>query len=181
MRVLFLILLCLPMTQSLAGDAPTKPEFSYKYSDPDSKAPKERLVVYYFGYTNCGPCKKPKNIEAVKTIKENLGKAYPKLIANFTMVCQDVNWDKAARFIKPYGAWDEIHLGNDWFSEFHLSVLSEARDRTLPHIMVYRDTVVWSKERGSHAVNRRLVADLNGTAAFLRWIKQGYPFKDPND
>ena len=47
--------------------------------------------------------------------------------------------------------------------------------------MVYRDTVVWSKERGSHAVNRRLVADLNGTAAFLRWIKQGYPFKDPND
>jgi thiol-disulfide isomerase/thioredoxin len=140
---------------------------------------KETYVVYYFGATSCGYCNMPENIKKIKKIKIDFSKKYPDSNIKYVMVCMDRDIEEGLKFIKKYGYWDEISIGNFYNNELALIYLNQTEIPGVPHVMVYRDLLV-KKEKGSIYIikERKLLVDLVGGTQIGSWINDGYPLKN---
>jgi hypothetical protein len=140
---------------------------------------KETYVVYYFGATSCGFCNISENIEKIKRIKIEFSKKYADFNIKYVMVCMDKNIEEGLRFIKKYGYWDEISIGNFYNNELALNYLNKTEIPGVPHVMVYGDLLV-IKEKLSIPVikERKLLVDLVGGTQIGNWINNGYPLKN---
>jgi len=139
----------------------------------------EIYVVYYFGATSCGYCNMPKNIEKIKKIRIDFSGKYPDLNVKYVMVCMDEDIDEGLKFIKKYGYWDEISIGNFYNNELALSYLNKTEIPGVPHVLIYRDLLV-KKEKLSIPIikERKLLVDLVGGTQIGSWINDGYPLKN---
>ena len=140
---------------------------------------KETLVVYYFGATSCGFCNVLENIEKIKKIKTEFSEKNKDSNIKFVMVCMDKDIEEGLKFIKKYGYWDEISIGNFYNNELALNYLNKTEIPGVTHVMVYRDLLV-IKEKLSIPIikERKLLVDLVGGTQIGSWINEGYPLKN---
>lgn len=139
----------------------------------------ETYVVYYFGATSCGFCNISENIEKIKKIKIDFSRKHPDSNIKYVMVCMDKNIEEGLKFIKKYGYWDEISIGNFYNNELALSYLNKTEIPGVPHVMVYKDLLT-KREKMSIPVieERKLLVDLVGGTQIGSWINDGYPLKN---
>lgn len=139
------------------------------------------LVVYYFGATNIGFCTAPDNIEKIKKLKKDLPFEHENFRFKFVLVCLDENLDTGLKFIKKYGQWDEIAIGGSYGNELALNHLNTTELPSLPHILIFKDTLTSGRWNIPVIKRRRLLVDLAGEKQIGDWIDKGYPiFSDKN-
>jgi hypothetical protein len=139
------------------------------------------LVVYYFGATDIGFCTAPDNIEKIKKLKKDLPLEYENLRFKFVLVCLDENLDTGLKFIKKYGQWDEIAIGGSYGNELALNHLNTTELPSLPHILIFKDTLASGRWNIPVMKRRKLLVDLAGEKQIGDWIDKGYPiFADKN-
>lgn len=140
---------------------------------------KETYVVYYFGATSCEFSNISENIEKIKKIKIDFSRKHPDSNIKYVMVCMDKNIEEGLKFIKKYGYWDEVSIGNFYNNELALNYLNKTEIPGVPHVMVYRDLLV-VKEKLSIPIikERKLLVDLVGGTQIGGWINDGYPLKN---
>lgn len=140
---------------------------------------KEMLVVYYFGATSCGFCNIPENIEKIKKIKTDFSKKYIDSDIKYVMVCMDKNIEEGLEFIRKYGYWDEISIGNFYSNELALSYLNKTEVPGVPHVMVYKDYLLKKVKFNIFTIKKRiLLVDLVGGTQIGHWMNSGYPLED---
>ena len=132
----------------------------------------ERLTIYYFGATSCGPCNRPEVIESLKKLPVAFKNVHTDLDTKFVMVCMDTNIQEGLIFIKKYELWDEISIGSHYDNELALLVLNKTPMPGLPHIVVYRDTMKKTKY-ASTIENRDLLKDIVGGKPIVEWVNSG--------
>jgi hypothetical protein len=139
------------------------------------------LVVYYFGATNIGFCTAPDNIEIIKKLKKDLPLEHENFRFKFVLVCLDENLDTGQKFIKKYGQWDEIAIGGSYGNELALYHLNTTELPSLPHILIFKDTLTSGRWNIPVIERRKLLVDLAGEKQIGDWIDKGYPiFDDKN-
>jgi hypothetical protein len=91
----------------------------------------------------------------------------------------DKDIEEGLKFIKKYGYWDEISIGNFYNNELALNYLNQTEIPGVPHVMVYRDLLV-IKEKLSIPIikERKLLVDLVGGTQIASWINEGYPLNN---
>lgn len=142
---------------------------------------KEIYVVYYFGATSCGFCNRPDNIEKIKKIKIDFSKKHPNLNIKYVMVCMDKDIKEGLKFIKKYGYWDEISIGNFYHNELALSYLNKTEIPGVPHVMVYKDYLLKKEKFNIFIIKeRKLLVDLAGSTQIRKWMDSGYPLRITN-
>jgi thiol-disulfide isomerase/thioredoxin len=146
------------------------------YSNEDLE---ERYIVYYFGASNCGYCNIPDNIKNIKRVKIELSQKYKDKKIKYVMVCFDNDIEEGLRFIKKYGYWDEISIGQRYYNELSLQCLNTTKIPGVPHIVVCKDTYTsLSKWSIPLIKERKVLVDLVGGKEIDNWIKNGYPLAE---
>jgi len=137
----------------------------------------ENYVVYYFGASNCGFCNIPKNIENIKKIRKEFSKKHNDIKTKFVMVCFDNDIDEGLLFIKKYGYWDEISIGQRYKNDLSLNILNKTEIPGLPHIIVIKNTYQPSEKMKSIPIvkKKKILVDLVGGKTINKWIDEGYP------
>ena len=133
------------------------------------------LVVYYFGATNIGFCTAPDNIEKIKKLKKDLPLEYDNFRFKFVLICLDENLEVGLKFIKKYGQWDEIAIGGSYGNELALNHLNTRELPSLPHILIFKDTLASGRWNIPVIKRRKLLVDLAGEKEIGDWIDEGYP------
>ena len=91
-----------------------------------SETIEEKYVVYYFGATDCAYCNIPENIENIKKIKLEFSQKYINKNIKYVMVCFDEDIEQGIKFIKKYGYWDEISIGQRYYNDLSLQCLNKS-------------------------------------------------------
>lgn len=139
------------------------------------KESKGDMVFIYFASTQFGTCTAPGSIERIKNIKAQFSEKYREASIKFVMVCLDSDFDKALRFIKKNGDWDEVSIGKSFSNELALNVLNQSEIPKVPHIFVYKNRQEKGKWNLPLIKNRELVVDLAGEAQIKEWVENDYP------
>lgn len=138
----------------------------------------EKYVVYYFGATDCGYCNIPENIENVKKIKVEFSQKYIDKTVKYVMVCFDNDIEQGIKFIKKYGYWDEISIGQRYYNELSLQCLNKTKIPGVPHIIVYKDIYSSVSKWSIPVIKKRdILVDLVCGNEINEWIKNGYPLE----
>ena len=146
------------------------------YSNEESE---EKYVVYYFGATDCGYCNIPENIENVKKIKVEFSQKYINKKVKYVMVCFDNDIEQGIKFIKKYGYWDEVSVGQRYYNDLSLQCLNKTKIPGLPHIIVYNDIYSSLSEWSIPVIKKRdILVDLVGGKEINEWIQNGYPLEN---
>lgn len=136
---------------------------------------KETLVFYYFASTQFGTCAVHENIENIKKIKIAFSEKYNESSVKFVMVCLNHDFDKALKFIKKHGDWDEISIGKSFSNELALNLLNPSEIPKVPHILVFKDQHKKGKWNLPLIKERELMVDLAGDEQIQEWIEKDYP------
>lgn len=107
----------------------------YQWHGKPRDAVQDRLVLYYFGASDCPPCNAPQNIELLKQVKARLPGAHPDLLVKTVLICLDHDFERAREFAAKYGAWDEISVGSVWFNELTQHYLAKSKANVIPHVL----------------------------------------------
>ncbi len=134
------------------------------------------IVFIYFASTQFGTCTDPESIERIKNIKTDFSEKYREAPIKFVMVCLDSDFDKALKFIKKHGHWDEISLGKSFSNELSLNLLNQSEIPKVPHIFVFRNRQEKGKWNLPLIKERELMVDLAGEEQIREWVERGYPF-----
>ena len=94
------------------------------------------------------------------------------------MVCFDNDIEQGIEFIKKYGYWDEISIGQRYYNALSLKYLNKTKIPGIPHIIVFKD-IYSSLSNWSIPVikKRERLVDLVGGNEINEWIKNGYPLE----
>ncbi len=133
------------------------------------------MVFIYFASTQFGTCTNPESIERIKNIKTEFSKKYRETSIKFVMVCLDSDLDKALKFIKKNGDWDEISIGKSFSNELALNVLNQSKIPKVPHIFVFKNRQEKGKWNLPLIKERELMVDLAGEVQIKEWIENDYP------
>jgi len=136
---------------------------------------KETLVFYYFASTQFGTCTAPESIERIKNIKTEFSEKYSESSIKFVMVCLNHDFDKALKFIKKHGDWDEISIGQSFANELALTLLNPSEIPKVPHILVFKDRHKKGKWNLPLIKERKLMVDLAGEEQIKEWVEKDYP------
>lgn len=136
---------------------------------------KEDMVFIYFASTQFGTCIDPESIERIKNIKTEFAEKYKKASIKFIMVCLDSDFDKALKFIKKNGDWDEISIGKSFSNELALNLLNQSEIPKVPHIFVFKNRQEKGKWNLPLIKERELMVDLAGEVQIKEWIENDYP------
>ena len=145
--------------------------------DPSAvkEEPGEFIVFFYFASTQFGTSTVPENIENIKKIKIEFSEKYKSASIKFVMVCLNHDFDKALKFIKKHGDWDEISIGKSFVNELALNLLNMSDIPKVPHILVFK----YRHEKGNWNLpvikKRELLADLAGDEEIQAWADKGFP------
>jgi hypothetical protein len=87
----------------------------------------------------------------------------------------DKDIEEGLKFIEKYGYWDEISIGAFYNNELALSYLNKTEIPGVPHVMVYKDSLI-KKEKVSVPIikERKLLVDLVGGTQIGDWINSSY-------
>lgn len=134
----------------------------------------EKITIYYFGATSCGPCNRPEVVESVKKIKEQFKAAYKEYDVKCVMVCMDTEIEEGLKFVKKYGYWDEISIGSHYDNELAFISLNKTKIPGVPHIFVYHD--VFEKQANSTNIikSRSLIKEVMGGEDIVAWVNGGF-------
>ena len=83
-------------------------------------AAKTRLTIFYFGGSDCGYCNLPNNIKNISKMKFELPKHHKGISAKFVMVVMDEDIKEGLQYLKKYGYWDEVSIGQFYYNELML-------------------------------------------------------------
>lgn len=136
---------------------------------------KEAMVFIYFASTQFGTCMAPESIERIKNIKTEFSEKYREASIKFVMVCLDSDFDKALKFIKKNGDWDEISIGKSFSNELALNLLNQSEIPKVPHIFVFKNRQEKGKWNLPLIRERELMVDLAGEVQIKEWIENDYP------
>jgi hypothetical protein len=136
---------------------------------------KTRFSIFYFGGSDCPYCNVPKNIGNIKKIKLQFPKRYKDMQAKFVMVVMDDDIKQGQQYLKKYGYWDEISIGQRYNNELMIEHVNRSRIPGIPHIMVYKDFLVMDSLNIPTVSKRALLKDLVGGKAIDVWVKDSYP------
>ncbi|MFC2168414.1 hypothetical protein ACFLRW_05455 [Acidobacteriota bacterium] len=133
------------------------------------------LVFYYFGSTNIGFCTAVENIEKIKRIREELPLKDINIRMKFVLVCLDEDMETGLKFVKKYGQWDEISIGGAYRNELALNYLNTTEVPSIPHIIVFLNTITTGKWNIPILKKKKILIDLAGEKQIGDWIEQDYP------
>jgi hypothetical protein len=97
------------------------------------------------------------------------------------MVCLNHDFDKALKFIKKHGDWDEISIGKSFANELALSLLNPSKNPKVPHIFVLKDKHKKGKWSLPLIKERELMVDLAGDKQIHEWAAKGFPLPFPKE
>jgi len=145
--------------------------------DPSAlkEEPEEFMVFFYFASIQFGSSSVPENIENIKKIKIEFSEKYKSASIKFVMVCLNHDFDKALKFIKKHGDWNEISIGKSFTSELALNLLNMSDIPKLPHILVFKYRHVKGNWNLPVIKERELLADLAGDEEIKEWEAKGFP------
>ena len=149
--------------------------FSFSNLYSQRQQPEDILAFYYFGSTNIGFCTAAENIEKIKRIKENLPLKYNNIRMKFVLVCLDKDMEAGFNYVKKHGQWDEISIGDAFRNELALYYLNTTEVPSIPHIIVFLNTITIGKWNIPILKKRKMIVDLAGEKQIGDWIKQDYP------
>jgi hypothetical protein len=134
----------------------------------------EKITIYYFGSTSCGPCNRPEVVESVKKIKEQFKVKYKEYNAKCVMICMDTEIEEGLKFVQKYGYWDEISVGSHYDNELAYISLNKTKIPGVPHIFVYLDE--YEKQANSTDIikSRTLLKEIMGGEGIVAWVKDGF-------
>ena len=147
----------------------------YKWEGAQRGALQDRLVLYYFGSSECPSCNSAENVQAIIQAKERLPEAHPDLLVKFVLVYLDQDFDRAREFAGKHGVWDEISIGSAWYNELAQLYLAESKAPAIPHVLIFKDWDGFEEGRGHFLKRRQLVGDYMGAQELTEWLKQGFP------
>jgi thiol-disulfide isomerase/thioredoxin len=164
----------LGLAQNSASDQVLAP---YKWKSQKRDTVQDRLVLYYFGASECPPCNAPENVELIKQLKARLPAAHPDLLVKTVLIHLDHDFERAQEFAGKYGAWDEISVGSDWFNELTQHYRAKSKANAIPHVMVFRDSDGFDPApvRGHYLKQRILVGDYLVGPELGKWLEHGTP------
>ena len=119
--------------------------FSFSNLNSQRKQSEDILVFYYFGSTNIGFCTAAENIEKIKRIREDLPLKYNNIRIKFVLICLDEDMEAGFKYVKKYGQWDEISIGDAFRNELALNYLNTTEVPSIPHIIVFLNTITIGK------------------------------------
>ena len=149
--------------------------FSFSNLNSQRKQSEDILVFYYFGSTNIGFCTAAENIEKILRIREDLPLKYNNIRMKFVLVCLDEDMEAGFKYVKKYGHWDEISIGDAFRNELALNYLNTTEVPSIPHIIVFLNTITIGKWNIPILKKRKILVDLAGEKQIGDWIKQDYP------
>ncbi|MBD3414918.1 MAG: hypothetical protein GF421_10870 [Candidatus Aminicenantes bacterium] len=133
------------------------------------------MIFLYFASTQFGTCTDPESIERIKNIKTEFSEKYREASIKFVMVCLNHDFDKALKFIKKNGDWDEISIGKSFSNELALNLLNQSEIPKVPHIFVFKSRQEKGKWNLPLIKERELMADLAGKEQIKGWAEKDYP------
>lgn len=139
------------------------------------KSPTERLTIFYFGGSDCPYSMSEKNIANIDKMRDELSQKHSLIPFKFVMVVMDEDIDQGIQFAKKYKPWDEVSIGQFYQNELMLEHVNRSAIPGVPHIMIYRDSLVVGQHNIPTIKQRTLVLDLVGESAISDWIQSGYP------
>lgn len=141
------------------------------------KSPTERLTVFYFGGSDCPYSMDEKNIANIDKMRAELSEKHNQIPFKFVMVVMDQDIDQGVLFAKKYRPWDELSIGQFYHNELMLEHVNRSAIPGVPHIMIYRDSLVVGQHNIPTIKQRTLLVDLVGESAISKWIQSGYSIK----
>ena len=141
------------------------------------KSPTERLTVFYFGGSDCPYSTDEKNIANIDRMRTALSGRHNQIPFKFVMVVMDKDVDRGVLFVKKYKPWDELSIGQFYHNELMLEHVNRSPIPGVPHIMIYRDSLVVGQHNIPTIKQRKLLIDLVGESAISTWIQSDYPIK----
>jgi hypothetical protein len=147
----------------------------YKWEGVPFQSKRDRLVFYYFGASDCGPCNQAENIKAIRQVKDQLAKRYPEYVTKCVGVSFDTDFHAGATFLKKYGPWDEISIGSGFYNELWLRSARTTSIPGIPHVLVFLDEDGYSQQRSHYTASRLLVGEYVGLLEVQHWIARALP------
>ena len=137
----------------------------------------QHLTIFYFGATSCGPCNRSEVVESIKEMKAKFDSVHNDYKTKFVMVCMDENIAEGLKFIQKYGYWDEISVGSFYHNELALTNLNETAISGVPHILIYKESIMKTDQSVFRLKSRELVKEVLGGDKIVAWVKSGMELK----
>jgi hypothetical protein len=131
-------------------------------------------TVFYFGGSDCGYCVMERNVQNIKTMKEQLPSIYPARKFKFVLVVMDEDIQRGIKYSSKYPGWNELSIGMFYHNELMLAHVNKTKLPGVPHIMIYEDSFAIGDYNVPTISKRKSIVELVGANAIDEWIKDGY-------
>lgn len=138
----------------------------------------EEVVLVFIGASFCGAQRAPGFPAIVERAKRELARRAHEGGRQFRAHAVSLDWDpdEALAFIRHFGAFDEISVGNNWLNDGAVRYIwhDQPSEPAVPQLAVLVREV---QAGGAVRIrNERVVKRLLGTEEIARWVDAGAPF-----